>query len=172
MLLPDAGVCLGKYVHPGQLEAVAVFPFREPLPGKRVWLSRSRLAEHAGRILDEDEIESRLRSIGWMILHPQELPVRRQLEIMSDAETIGGFLGSAFHTLILANNIHARIRIIDRSMVWAAGTYEEIARHKRLDQQILRMPVAVLDPTLRRPKWQGWFEDPRDRERVVEMLNA
>ena len=68
--------------------------------GRRIYLSRSRLSQHQRTIEGESDLENELLSLGWQIVHPQELTIREQLLHLVAADVIAGPLGSAFHLLM------------------------------------------------------------------------
>jgi capsular polysaccharide biosynthesis protein len=136
LLVPEVGYRIQDWMHPRQENAMGRYTFSQPVRGKRIWLSRSRLAEEAGNVVAVTDIENALEANGWHIIHPQELTIHDQLGIMSDAEVISGFAGSAFHTLILASQIRARIVIVQRSETLNEN-YVTIAEGKGLDQTII-----------------------------------
>jgi capsular polysaccharide biosynthesis protein len=146
VLLPTAGAILDEYFHPAQLEALACVDFREPVKGVRIWLSRTGLSGGAGRLIDEAEIENRLRALGWRVIHPETMTVREQLASMAEAEIVGGCVGSAFHTLMLARNVRARIRMLNRFPSDLPRAYEIIAAIRGFDQRIIDLPLEVVDP--------------------------
>jgi capsular polysaccharide biosynthesis protein len=171
IILPETGLWLGRYIHPGQIDALAAFAFRPP-QRQRVWLSRTRLPAAVGRVLDEDAIEDRLANLGWNIIHPQTLTVAEQLNAMADAELISGFVGSAFHTLILGKDIRARVRLLDRTNIALPAVYELIAKMKGLDQSLLSAPIRPLNNPFLHSLTIGRLANPADRDRLIEALQA
>jgi capsular polysaccharide biosynthesis protein len=103
VLLPEAGFGLNEFLHPDQAAALASFPFRAPLSGNRIWLSRSKLPPGTGKVVNEEEIEAKLLARGWQVLHPERVSVAEQLSIISDAETVAGFIGLLFTCSSLAS---------------------------------------------------------------------
>jgi hypothetical protein len=172
IVLPDTGLWLGNYIHPAQIDALAAFPFRPPRAGRRLWLSRTKLFGAVGRILDEDAMEARLAGLGWSIVHPQTMTVPEQLNAMADAEMISGFVGSAFHTLMLGRDVAAKVRLIDRTNCGLPSDYETIAQLKGLDQKLLSAPIRILGKPLQPSLTVGRFADPVDRDRLIEALQA
>ena len=144
LTVPASGQVIGLGFHPRNLAAIEVFEFGEPIPGRKVWLSRSRLDERQGRVLGEEELESRLRQRGWEVVHPETMAVADQLQAMARAGTIAGFQGSAFHLLLLAKNVRAKIRIVHRGRRWIHPAYGHIAESKKLDQRTQFVPMRKL----------------------------
>jgi capsular polysaccharide biosynthesis protein len=86
----------------------------EIVPGRRCWLSRSKLAARNGRVLGEEIIEREAGREGWIIYHPEQHSVTDQLEFLSSCEDIAGWSGSAFHTVVLLKKVLPRLHIIAR----------------------------------------------------------
>lgn len=141
--IPEAGYLIQNWVHPTLIEALARYPFRTPRPGYRLWLSRSRLSEEAGNVSGMQALEKQLDAEGWCIAHPQEHTVAAQLEMMADAEVVGGLAGSALHTLILARHAHCRVALVPRDDKLSRN-FLTIAQAKALDQRILPVSLAHL----------------------------
>lgn len=166
LCVPAPGAVLGSFYEARQARALAVWPFRAPRPGKRVWLSRSRFAEAVSRIEGEAETEALLEGHGWIIFHPQAHPIRAQLAMLEDAEVIAGLEGSAFHTLLLAADVRARIRIVPRGRrLFHAFTM--IAEAKGLDQAAVPFEMSFLDGHHRRVNY-ALTQPGRDALRLLE----
>lgn len=160
VLLPDPGCVIERYLHPLQAKALGVFPAGCPIPGRRVWLSRTRLPEGLARVEGEVALEAELASAGWTILHPQTLPVWRQLAAMAGVEEIAGFEGSAFHSLLLLEQPLSRITLIRRSE-------ETFPASHRMITDALQLQQRVLEPRLRPDAGEG-----RRRAVVLEDPSA
>lgn len=106
---------------------------------KRVWLSRTGLAKNKGRVLNEPLIEQRLKVEGWKIFQPECHTVSEQLKVLSGAKHLAGFMGSAFHSLILLKRPPERITIFSRGM--ENRNYSTIALAKNLNQEIITLPL-------------------------------
>ena len=72
--------------------------------GSRIWLSRSRVASDV-RDLNATTLERRLEEAGWTIVYPEQLTVREQLDTIARAEVIAGEEGSAFHVVMLLDDV-------------------------------------------------------------------
>ncbi len=71
---------------------------------KKYYLSRRKLDRFVyGYIVRENELESELQKMGFIIIHPQELSFYRQVEIFNTALCVVGLIGSAFHTMLFAD---------------------------------------------------------------------
>ncbi len=137
LLVPRQAAVMGGAFEPGQAAALGVLPAR-PRAGCRVWLSRARLPEVLARIEGEAELEARLAREGWLTLAPETLDAVAQLQALAEAEEVAGFMGSAFHLLLLLEGGPRRVRILDRGLprhLWR--TYEAIAEAKGFAQEIL-----------------------------------
>ena len=71
-----------------------------PNSRKNVYLSRSLLPAQKRLFDDEVEIENQLLSHGWCVVHLEKLPLNIQLQVLSEANSIAGARGSAFHLLM------------------------------------------------------------------------
>lgn len=141
VLLPDAGCVIERRLHPVQARALAVFPAPAPRPGRRLWLSRSRLPDSLSKIEGEAALEAHLEVAGWTILHPQTLPVWRQLAAMADAEEIAGFEGSAFHSVLLLDGCRARLTLLRRSAESFPASHALITDALGIDHRIITVPL-------------------------------
>jgi capsular polysaccharide biosynthesis protein len=68
----------------------------------RVYLSRRRLGEEHRLTTNEDEIEAMMTAEGFVVVHPQELPLRDQVVMARRAKIIAGCDGSALHVAAFA----------------------------------------------------------------------
>lgn len=71
------------------------------VPPKRVYLSRSR---HDGwhALKNELEVEATLTDLGFVVVHPQDIPLRAQLALYAGVESIVSQYGSGAHNAIFA----------------------------------------------------------------------
>ncbi|PRH88569.1 hypothetical protein C5L14_04855 [Labrys okinawensis] len=76
-----------------------------------VYLSRSKVAKPSNGIIGESELEAALHTLGFDIVHPQELSFREQVSIFRRYKSVCGFIGSAFHTSVFAQNSSRMIAI-------------------------------------------------------------
>ena len=97
LIIPDVGYQIQTYFHPAHADFLARVP-HEPLPGRKLWLSRSKLDTLQNESMPA--VESRLADLGWTIVYPEELPIREQLAHIASAERIAAEQGSALHSLI------------------------------------------------------------------------
>lgn len=136
--VPEPGLVLDLSYHPIWADSMGVFPFRDPTPGKKVWMSRAKLPQDFGHVSQEDEIEDQLISQGWKIVHPHLMTNTELLYFTSDAETISGFAASAYFYLLLSRNCRAKIRMVDRGGMGIPPAFVHYAIAKNLQQEILR----------------------------------
>lgn len=66
----------------------------------KLYLSRSRLSPGMRKVYEEDLLERELEGRGWQVVHPQELTLGKQLELLANSHTIAGCVGSAMHLLM------------------------------------------------------------------------
>ena len=63
----------------------------------RVYLSRSRLGPGPRRARNEADIERIFEAAGFVVVHPQELPMPTQVSLVRGADVLAGCDGSALH---------------------------------------------------------------------------
>lgn len=78
-----------------------------------VYLSRSRLAPHQRTTPGDEALDECMRELGCTVVHPQELPIAEQVEIVSRATTIVGPSGSQLHLSIFSRACQRVIEIGD-----------------------------------------------------------
>lgn len=81
---------------------------------EKIYVSRSRLGVHEGRILGERHIEKTLSEHGYTIIHPQDLTVNEQLAFYANARQIIFADGSAIHLFVLVASAKQYVYIIWR----------------------------------------------------------
>jgi Glycosyltransferase 61/Sulfotransferase family len=151
ILLADPGCVLERWLDPAQARALGIFPLaNRPVRERKVWLSRSRLRDGLAKVQGEAELEARLAETGWTILSPEGLPVWQQLAVMSEAKEIAGFEGSAFHTLLLAEEeVKARVTLYARSSGRWPVMHRLIAVTKHLRQYARELPLRHVEGSSR-----------------------
>jgi|GEM_PF-1472642 len=103
---------------------------------KKVYLSRSKLQPPTvGPIIWAEQIfEIYLKRQGFDIVHPELLGIKEQLHIILSADYLLGFIGSAFHTLLLSNNKPKKVIYLLRNKTnKIANIYSDIDKAKGLD---------------------------------------
>lgn len=66
---------------------------------ERIYISRSRWRQQRN-LLNELEIERQFEKAGFFVIHPQELPLDHQIELMAGAKIIAGPSGSAMYNVV------------------------------------------------------------------------
>lgn len=100
-----------------QMKALGRFKAPPLATGQKVWLSRSRFVrdQGGGGVINEHLIDARLMELGWLVVYPELLPcVREQLRLLSSAEIVAGFDGSAFLNVLLTEGVRGRFIIFGR----------------------------------------------------------
>lgn len=113
VLVPELGVILGEDYHP---EMCAVYDtIRGSLTGPvgapddtPVYLSRTQLPADLRATRNEPELEERLATRGFRIVHPQELPIEEQIRTVAGARTVVGLEGTALHLTLFRSLRPAR----------------------------------------------------------------
>ncbi|PZF81016.1 glycosyltransferase 61 family protein [Jiangella anatolica] len=110
--------------HPGRrtsAESVAVWDrvaVAAP-PGPPVFLSRSRLPKDRRRSEGDELLDGELERLGFLVLHPQELPIAEQLAAVAAAPILAGLAGSALHLSAFAPRDTRVLEIGDtRNRTW------------------------------------------------------
>ncbi|TPQ52644.1 hypothetical protein C2U72_02175 [Prosthecomicrobium hirschii] len=111
--VPEPGWMSPTRYEPDYFDAIRLRRGTPATAGRKVWLSRSRLAANQGRIVGEADLEAVLQHHGWDIVHPETLSVAEQIDRLDGAEHIAGFEGSAFHTLLFMD-VPGRVEIFAR----------------------------------------------------------
>lgn len=150
LIIPSPGFQMGDFFnskHARYLERQECRVIKE----KKIWLSRSSLKKevHPGDVVNENDIERLLSDKGWDIIHPQNLDISQQLRILSEAKSIAGIAGSAFHALMFLKDYHGKVNIINRpgwhEINSPIRSYAMIAETKNLNQQVYTLkfkPIA------------------------------
>lgn len=159
LILPAPGFRSGAFLHPLQSAALGCITGPEMIPGRRVWLSRSALPDQFGRVEGEKQVEALLSAQGWTIIYPERESMRRSAEIFHEAEVVSGFIGSAFHTLLLHAAPRARLRPVIRPGIML-DDYRIAAQSKQLVFEPVEAAMTALD---QRAGWTNFrLEAPAD----------
>jgi len=108
LIVPEPGFVIQNYFTRTHAEALAEIGQRLKagtelkLIEKKIWLSRSLLTK--GGVAGEKELETALEQEGFLIIHPELLPLGEQIRLFEGKNIIAGFTGSAFHTLLFAQS--------------------------------------------------------------------
>ena len=82
-----------------------------------VYLSKTRLPNGVGRMIDEPLIEEVLRGGGVEIVHPERLPLSEQIGLFRRRRVVAGNAGSQFHTAVFAPGRSRNVCLCARSAV-------------------------------------------------------
>jgi capsular polysaccharide biosynthesis protein len=144
LLIPEPGCRLRAFCTAEQIAFLGRFPAPPARPDRRIWLSRTRLAEPLGRVVNEPAIEAALAADGWNILHPQQHSVHDQLRALGEAGRVAGSEGSAFHSLLLLDRVAARVDIFSRAHL-SHPNYAIFGEAKGLRQKVHVMPSVIAE---------------------------
>lgn len=86
----------------------------QPIPGSKLYVTRSKLDPALGHILCEDVLEDNLRQSGFDIFAPEQHDFETQLRTYAAAETIVMTDGSAAHVLAFTLHPNQRLTVIAR----------------------------------------------------------
>jgi hypothetical protein len=142
--VPGPGYRVKDRFHPQHAAFLAVYPRRTRDPDLRVWLSRDDpSAEY--RSLHAPRLELELAGRGWTIVHPEQLPIGGQLELLATARRVAGEQGSAFHLVALLADVgDLEVDIICRDPTRPVEeqnqNYETIAATRGLRQRLHVIP--------------------------------
>lgn len=97
---------------------------------RKLWLSRSRWPVRR-EIVNEGAIEELLASLGYAIVHPQDLSLAEQATLFRDARVIIGQDGSALHNIIFCEYGAALgvIGLRERRNLWHLSMCEALEHH-------------------------------------------
>lgn len=167
LAVPRAGAFLKRRFDSSLAAALGVFRCHPPVADKRIWLSRSQIAEDRGRVEGEAVLERALQRLGWTIIHPEQASVGDQLTAIDGASAIAGFDGSAFHTLLLTAGLDARVIVVPKSADGQVPrTFSLIAEAKGLDQSLLPAPLTLKDDRGRKSIYR--LDDPAGFAAVLD----
>lgn len=117
------------------LERVCVPASAEDVAGRAVFVSRSRIEPVArkGCIAGEAYLDQALAAAGVVVIHPERLPLPRQLGVYASAGKLLFSEGSAVHGLQLGGRIGAEVFVLARRPRYRLGRSCLVARTPRLD---------------------------------------
>ncbi len=67
---------------------------------KKIYVSRSKLNNRRRTLINEVEVENLFKSYGFMVIHPQELSIKNQINFFRNANMIAGPSGSAMYNCV------------------------------------------------------------------------
>lgn len=137
VLFPYPGISLGDYVLPEHARRIGRVQPTEQIPGKRLFISRARMATGSGRLGKDEELDALVARHGFTPFAPERLNLREQLAEISSAETVLGVEGSAFHTLLLlASPLRTRFWALSRHR-GGSGIFDHVRAAKNLSYETL-----------------------------------
>jgi capsular polysaccharide biosynthesis protein len=151
--IPQAGFNPETYYTPEFDAFVSAVAPAEIVPGRRCWLSRSRLAPTKGSVVGEAEMEQAAERLGWTIFHPQDNSVAEQLAFLSTCEDIAGWSGSAFHAVVLLTKVKSRLHVLSRGARLPI-TFDLIAKEKRIQQFEYRLALERISGDRAKTIWK------------------
>jgi len=154
LAIPSAGHVLPDFFAPYYFDALGVAEPSPVIPGRKVYVSRTRGSSGGGGYTNEAELEAFLRDAGWTIYHPQDHPVSARFDVLSSAEVILLIEGSAFLSLLFLRELHSKVFLLKRndrsdaaSEVAFAGIYGAAAVGKSIQVQRLDLPKRLVRGT-------------------------
>ncbi len=166
LVMSTPAFVLPDVVHEAQIAALGAVA-APPLTDRKIWLARS--SHIGGGLLNEDTLHPLLKELGWEIVHPQFLPLRKQIALIASSARVAGLDGSAFHTALLAREIRGCFDIFFlRNTTYHA--YTRIAQMKGFTQREIRLSEE--DGTVRFLLGQGAerFYELKDSNAVLWAL--
>lgn len=114
LVIPDVGYRYDDWFHPQHAEFLGRYVGPPQETGRKIWLSRTGMSNGV-KDVNAPAVERRLAAEGWAITYPERSSVRAQLDEISRASVIAGEEGSAFHALMLLQDVSGkRFEIIKR----------------------------------------------------------
>ena len=95
----------------------------QPEGGKKLYISRARLAASRGGVLGETVIEENLSRAGYEIFHPEKHPIEVQIARYRAAEKIVALDGSALHLAAYVTDPGTKVAMILRRSKANAADY-------------------------------------------------
>jgi len=145
-----------------QLEAMACLTFPREESRTKIWLSRSRV--NSGKIVNEEGIEAELEKIGYRIIHPESLPLREQVRLLSTSDIVAGFDGSQFFSFLFARRIRGQFFIFNRREQIADTVIHALERRK-ITFSANALPVKYVEGA--RADARFFLPEP---DRIVDLL--
>lgn len=121
VIVPAQKYGFGIFTHPDPVFMKFIRSFSLPanMPkgidrADKIYVSRSRMPFHLGKLIGESRFEKFLEREGYLIFHPQDHTLYEQLNVYRQAKKIIFCDGSAVHTCILTPDLEASVAIIAR----------------------------------------------------------
>lgn len=163
LLVPEEGYRI-KYRFDGEHAAfLGRYPEQAPVPGKKVWLSRSGLKHR--RVENELIVEEALTKQGWQVVHPQKLKWVDQLRTLADCEHLAGFAGSGLHTVIALSGFRGALHLFPLGPGFNSN-FKTIG-----DVKQLRQTLHAIDVSKTGVEYQQEAFACGQPERIVDLLS-
>lgn len=114
LTVPSAGHVFPNFFAPYYFDALGVVEPKPIIPGKRLYISRSRGHSAGGGYTNEAQLDAYLADAGWSVFHPQDHPVAARFDELSSAEIILLIEGSALLSMLFFREIRSRIFALRR----------------------------------------------------------
>lgn len=155
LAIPSAGHVLPDFFAPYFFDFLAVAEPSPPIPGKKVYVSRTRGFSAGGGYTNEAELGNLLRDAGWSIYHPPDHPGADRFEALSSADVVLMIEGSAFLSMLFFRELHSLVFLLKRnersdaaSETAFTGIYGAVASGKSLHFQRLDLPKRLVRGTI------------------------
>ncbi len=139
LLVPEEGYRIKYHFASEHAVFLGKYPGVDPLPGKKVWVSRSGLKKR--NVNNEEAVEAALEARGWTIVHPQKLKWTDQLRVLADCEHLAGFAGSALHTIVALGGFRGAVHLFPLGEGFNHN-FQIIADVKGLRQTMYEVEIA------------------------------
>lgn len=106
-LFAEQGYCykhMADFCHTLGDKAMSTLSEESLIKNSNIYLSRSKLVAGTVKLDNEQELEKELQELGFVIIHPQDYPVRQQISFFRNNNIVIGAVGSAFHTSIFSSS--------------------------------------------------------------------
>ncbi|MDR0826605.1 MAG: glycosyltransferase family 61 protein [Desulfovibrio sp.] len=144
-----------------QIDSLKYFNFSEHT-NEKIWLSRAKLK--IGKLINELSIETEIQKIGYKIIHPEILPLQKQVKLISTSDVVAGCDGSAFFSLLFAKYIHGKFFVFNRRKnIPSTISYVFTKRNVKFEQY-----VFDLEPV--EEKWPISIFRHSDPSKIAEIL--
>lgn len=142
----------------------------ESAPGKRFYLKRGTRRDRGTQFLNEDIIERRLQSAGFISVTPGSMSMDEQMTLFADAEIIAGAGGAALTNLVFAPPTCAAL--VFASSYDSGGTFSSLASAIGQDYYVC-LGDGYAQPS---PSWiHTSFDfaiDPKDLDQALKRIEA
>lgn len=162
LLVPTAGVDLGKSVHETQVAFYqSILPRLTPQTdtpkkvlrwfnstgepkakanAKRLYLSRKKLPLGTHKFVNEAAIEQTFRRWNFEIVYPEKLSIQEQIALFTEAEIIAGANSSALHNSIFAPKGCSVMMLDGRTGVHGQADWMQVSLCQAYEQ-----PISILE---------------------------